>query len=210
MTSANFGPVAAGYQAFKGMLFTPSNPDTLQLLITWLEHNQQYPMLLQEARNWLAEPMELECDYNRMCIGPTRLLVPPYESVYRDGGRQLNTDNTTAVASFYQKLGLVIDNKLNEPADYIGNEMEFLFCAEALCHHHSHTNPTVANELNQMAQRFLQQHLGTWFEDFTNGMSHHAQLKFWDCYAKALADFLAKRLNIAEAYASSEKPRLDA
>lgn len=210
MTSTDFGRVATGYQAFKGMLFTPSSPETLKMLISWLEQSEQYPMLLQEARKWLAEPMELECDFNRMCIGPTRLLVPPYESVYRDGGRQLNTDNTSAVARFYQKLGLVIDNKLNEPADYIGNEMEFLFCAEALCHHHSHTNPAVADELNRMAQRFLQQHLGTWFEDFTNGMSHHAQLKFWDCYAKALADFLATRLNIAEAYASSEKPRLDA
>ncbi len=87
MTSTDFGPVAAGYQAFKGMLFTPSSPETLQRLITWLEHNQQYPMLLQEARKWLTEPIELECDYNRMCIGPTRLLVPPYESVYRDGGK---------------------------------------------------------------------------------------------------------------------------
>lgn len=210
MTSTDFGPVAAGYQALKGMLFTPSSPEALQRLITWLEHNQQYPMLLQEARKWLTEPIELECDYNRMCIGPTRLLVPPYESVYRDGGRQLSTDNTSAVATFYQKLGLVIDNKLNEPADYIGNEMEFLFCAEALRHHHSHTNPTVANELNQMAQHFLQQHLGTWFEHFTDKMSHHAQLKFWDCYAKALADFLANRLNIAGAHAPSEKPRLDA
>lgn len=129
-----------------------------------------------------------------MCIGPTKLLVPPYESVYRDVGRQIHTDRTLEVADFYQQLGLVTDTGFNEPADYIGNELEFLFCAEALRHQQQNEDPAAADELEQLAQVFLEQHLGTWYQAFAQGISQHARLDFWRCYAQALEDFLTSRL----------------
>ncbi len=109
------------------MMFAPSSPESLKRLIDWLEQEQRYPELLQQAKHWQSEPLELECDFNRMCIGPTKLLVPPYESVYRDVGRQIHTDRTLEVADFYQQLGLVTDTGFNEPADYIAMSWSFCF-----------------------------------------------------------------------------------
>ncbi|AYV12078.1 TorD/DmsD family molecular chaperone [Shewanella algae] len=194
MTDLDLGPVASGYQALKAMLFAPSSPESLKRLIDWLEQEQRYPELLQQAKQWQSEPLELECDFNRMCIGPTKLLVPPYESVYRDVGRQIHTDRTLEVADFYQQLGLVTDTGFNEPADYIGNELEFLFCAEALRHQQQNEDPAAADELEQLAQVFLEQHLGTWYQAFAQGISQHARLDFWRCYAQVLEDFLTSRL----------------
>ncbi len=50
------------------------------------------------------------------------------------------------------------------------------------------------DELEQLAQVFLEQHLGTWYQAFAQGISQHAQLDFWRCYAQVLEDFLTSRL----------------
>ncbi|GIU48133.1 TorD/DmsD family molecular chaperone [Shewanella algidipiscicola] len=210
MTKLEFGPVALGYHALKGMLFTPASDESLQQLINWLESQPRYGELLNEARQWHGSSLELECDFNRMCIGPTKLLVPPYESVYRDYGRQIHTERTVAVADFYQQLGLIPDSGFNEPADYIGNELEFLFCAEAMSYQQVQQDPQAAAELTLLAQTFLQHHLGTWYQDFTTGMSKHARLKFWTCYAQVLEDFLADRLGTLEINNPIKKCHLDA
>ena len=123
MMQTEFGPNAQAFHAFKGMLFEPSNPESLERLIAYFEAQGGAPALLEAAKAHQDNPLELECDFNRMCIGPTRLLVPPYESVYRATGRQINTDKTVAVAEFYQHIGLVVDEGLSEPADFIGNEL---------------------------------------------------------------------------------------
>ena len=192
----DFGPIANGYQALKGMLFTPSAPESMQQLIDWLETSQANAELLDQARQYQHQPVELECDFNRMCIGPTRLLVPPYESVYRSAGSQLNTKETVAVADFYQQIGLVIDAKLNEPADYIGNELEFLFCVEALLHQQQiQANQAESAALDDLATQFLNQHLGLWYHSFTAGIEQHAQLAFWRSFAQTLREFLAQRHN---------------
>ncbi|TKB51022.1 molecular chaperone TorD [Ferrimonas sediminicola] len=195
MMNGEFGPIASAYHAFKGMVFEPSNPESLERLIAHLEAGEGNDALLSEARRHLEAPMELECDFNRMCIGPTRLLVPPYESVHRASGRQINTEETVAVADFYQHIGLVIDEKLSEPADFIGNELEFLYCLEALAHQHrKQGNDDTVAELEALAGEFLDKHLGTWYQAFTDGMREHAQLEFWRLYAVALHQFLSSRI----------------
>ncbi|ABZ78562.1 cytoplasmic chaperone TorD family protein [Shewanella halifaxensis HAW-EB4] len=196
MTQADFGSVANGYQALKGMLFTPSAPECLERLIDWLEASQINNELLAEARKSQNTLIDLECDFNRMCVGPTRLLVPPYESVYCSVGSQLNTKETVAVADFYQNIGLVIDKNLNEPADYIGNELEFLFCLEALNHQQKEqVNHNESTALDELAQLFISQHLGRWYQDFTYGIEQHTEMTFWRHYAQTLRDFLAQRHN---------------
>lgn len=190
----DFGPIAKGYQALKGMLFTPSAPESIAQLIDWLEASQANAELLVQAREYQHQLVELECDFNRMCIGPTRLLVPPYESVYRSAGSQLNTKETVAVADFYQQIGLVIDSKFNEPADYIGNELEFLFCVEALLHQQQNqANHDEVDALNDLARQFLNQHLGLWYQSFTAGIEQHSQLPFWRSFAQTLREFLTQR-----------------
>ncbi|MFQ6371927.1 molecular chaperone [Shewanella sp. YIC-542] len=210
MMDADFGPVASAYQAFKGMMFAPSKPESLQSLILWLEQQHPCSSLLTAARQYADQQLELECDFNRMCIGPYRLLVPPYESVYRTSGRQINTDETVAVADFYQRIGLVPHGGLNEPADFIGNELEFLFCLEAL--RHQEQDAEVAAELEQWATDFMAAHLGLWYQEFTQGIETHAQTEFWRLYAIELREFLTSRTapSIPEDSAPQDKRPADA
>ncbi|SDI32227.1 chaperone TorD involved in molybdoenzyme TorA maturation [Ferrimonas sediminum] len=193
--NCDYGPIASAYHALKGMVFAPSNPESVANLIAYLEASGSNPELLAEAQRHADAPEDLECDFNRMCIGPYRLLVPPYESVYCASGRQINTDDTVKVADFYQNIGLVIDEKLNEPADYIGNELEFLYCVEALVsEHQKQENSDTATALEELAQEFLSLHLGTWYQKFTEGMEKHAQTDFWRLYAGELRRFLSSRM----------------
>ncbi|TKB52991.1 TorD/DmsD family molecular chaperone [Ferrimonas aestuarii] len=194
MMQTEFGPNAQAFHAFKGMLFEPSNPESLERLIAYFEAQGGAPALLEAAKAHQDNPLELECDFNRMCIGPTRLLVPPYESVYRATGRQINTDKTVAVAEFYQHIGLVVDEGLSEPADFIGNELEFLYCLEVLAHEHAAKgNDATVADINALAQEFFAAHLGTWYQEFVDGMAQQAQLEFWRQYALSLGRFIATR-----------------
>ncbi|MBY6185100.1 molecular chaperone TorD family protein [Marinobacter hydrocarbonoclasticus] len=193
--SLPFGAQAAHYQAFKGMVFQPGLADNLDALIRVLEQGDQYPELLAEARKMRAMPERLEFDFNRMCIGPYRLTVPPYESVYRSGKSVLNSHHTVNVHAFYQQLGLTIEPRFNEPADYIGNELEFLYCVSALTSEHRHAgNADVAGELEALAQQFLTEHLGAWCGDFTDKLMEHAREPFWRHYGAALNHYVQSQM----------------
>ncbi|MBY5920803.1 molecular chaperone [Ferrimonas balearica] len=193
--SLPFGAQAAHYQAFKGMVFQPGCADNLEALIQVLEQGGQYPELLAEARALRDEPERLEYDFNRMCIGPYRLTVPPYESVYRSGKSVLNSHHTVNVHAYYQQLGLTIEPRFNEPADYIGNELEFLFCASALAFEHREAgNPDVALELDQLAGQFLEAHLGTWCGEFSDKMMANAREPFWRHYGAALNHYVQSQM----------------
>ncbi|MBY5979370.1 TorD/DmsD family molecular chaperone [Ferrimonas balearica] len=193
--SLPFGAQAAHYQAFKDMVFQPGLAKNLDALIAVLEQSGLYPELLAEARTLRPEPQRLEYDFNRMCIGPYRLTVPPYESVYRSGKSVLNSHHTVDVHAYYQQLGLTIEPRFNEPADYIGNELEFLYCASALASEHRRAGRDgVAEELDQLARQFLTEHLGLWCGDFADKMVAHAREPFWRLYGVALNHYVQSQM----------------
>lgn len=194
MTS-QYGPTATAYFAFKSMIFFPSKAEALNGLIAYLEANNPQSPLLNEAKRFIDDASELEFDFNRMCIGPYKLLVAPYEGVYRSGNHVMNTDETVRVAEFYQHIGLVIDEKFNEPADFIGNELEFLYCVHALASEQKAANDIEAfEELTAIADEFLTKHLGTWITPFCEGIKNHAQHAFWREFATELHLFVTKQM----------------
>lgn len=190
-----YGTVASAYSAFKGVIFAPASKEALSQLIGYLQHSGGAPELLAEAQCYFDAPHELEFDFNRMCIGPYKLTVPPYESVYLSHHRELFTEETDRVADWYQELGLIPDGGLNEPADFIGHELEFLYCLHALKSEYTKQGREDANiELDRMANEFMQQHLGKWYQAFTSDMEREAKLNFWRLYAIALRQFLSSQL----------------
>lgn len=191
-----YGPMATAYFAFKSMIFFPSEAEALQGLITYLESNNPQSPLLVEANKFIDDASELEFDFNRMCIGPYKLLVAPYEGIYRSGNHVINTDETVEVADFYQQIGLVIDDKFNEPADFIGNELEFLYCVHALASEQRQANNLdTANELDAIADEFVNKHLGVWINPFCEGIKQHAQHDFWREFAVELQLLITKQLH---------------
>ena len=191
-----YGPMATAYFAFKSMIFFPSKIAALNGLIAYLESSNPQSPLLTEAKQFVEDPSELEFDFNRMCIGPYKLLVAPYEGVYRSGNHVINTDETVEVADFYQQIGLVIDDQFNEPADFIGNELEFMYCVHALASEQRQAdNLDAANELDAMADEFVNKHLGLWINPFCEGIKQHASLNFWREFATELQLFITKQLH---------------
>lgn len=193
--TTQYGPLAMTYFVYKSMIFNPSSNEALAGLIEHLNANNPDSLLLKEAEKFIDDSSELEFDFNRMCIGPYKLLVAPYEGVYRSGNHVINTDETVRVAEFYQHIGLVIDEKLNEPADFIGNELEFLYCVHALAdEQRSAGNIQNHEELTAIADEFISKHLGTWITPFCEGIKHHAQQAFWREFATELHLFISQQI----------------
>jgi TorA maturation chaperone TorD len=193
--TTQYGPMATAYFAYKSMIFAPSGTEALTGMIAYLEANRPDSALLTEAKKFVDDSSELEFDFNRMCIGPYKLLVAPYEGVYRSGNHVMNTDETVRVAEFYQEIGLVIDEKFNEPADFIGNELEFLYCVHALASEQKAANNIDAyDELTAIADEFITKHLGTWITPFCEGINTHAQQAFWREFATELHLFITQKM----------------
>jgi TorA maturation chaperone TorD len=193
--TTQYGPMATAYFAYKSMIFAPSGTEALTGMIAYLEANRPDSALLTEAKKFVDDSSELEFDFNRMCIGPYKLLVAPYEGVYRSGNHVMNTDETVRVAEFYQEIGLVIDEKFNEPADFIGNELEFLYCVHALASEQKAANNIDAfDELTAIADEFITKHLGTWITPFCEGVKTHAQQAFWREFATELHLFITQQM----------------
>ena len=111
MTS-QYGPTATAYFAFKSMIFFPSKAEALNGLIAYLEASNPQSPLLNEAKRFIDDASELEFDFNRMCIGPYKLLVAPYEGIYRSGNHVMNTDDAAVTSAFTLTSGTLSDQTL--------------------------------------------------------------------------------------------------
>ena len=110
---------------FKKLTFAPGKHETYEAILLWAK-KQGEATLVDKLKGFSEKLDDLEADFNRMCIGPYRLTVPPYESVWF-GTRVMNTRRTEVVRWFYAQAGLVSNSQFfNEPADYFGYELEFI------------------------------------------------------------------------------------
>lgn len=179
-------------RVFKEPLFHAGTPACYHAIALWAADNNQSD-LARLAKDAVERIDETESDFNRMCIGPYRLSVPPYESVWRSGGRVLNNRYSAAVAHSYAELGLTISGDFREMSDYIGNELEFLFCLAGLAFHaRSEDRGDDERELTEMYRRFWAEHLGHWVYDFLGAVQADAREAFWREWSRVLAEELGR------------------
>ena len=72
-------------EVFKDLFLKPGLASTYRNLSDWAERSG-YPALAKEAADASAAPEETEAEFNRLCIGPYRLVVIPYESAWVTSG----------------------------------------------------------------------------------------------------------------------------
>lgn len=96
MSGTDMLEAAQSLHAFKETFFQPGSPAALESLSRWAR-SAGHPMLAAEAEMAARDTDAAEAEFNRMCIGPYRLTVPPYESVWRSHGRVLNNRYSAAV-----------------------------------------------------------------------------------------------------------------
>lgn len=177
---------AAMLKAFKAPLFQAGQQSAYEEVRAWAQAHGQ-SALSSAAVLAAGDVDEAEADFNRMCIGPYRLTVPPYESVWRSPNRALNDCHTAAVAYSYAELGLTVGRNLNEPADFIAYELEFLFCAASLSAEAADKGEAEpAQVYAEIAERFWAEHLGHWAESFLSAMAKDSRHKFWTAWAQTL------------------------
>ncbi len=110
---------------------------------------------------------QLPFDFNRLFVGPDKLLASPYESSYRNADRSLMQLETLRVRNFYARAGLEVTKKSVEPDDHLALELEFV------CYLLANLDQEGNSELYQ---EFLHQHLAVWIgqhcEDIHNHTTH--------------------------------------
>lgn len=102
-------------------------PLVLEILNDCVYENPSVNEALILLKNSSIQEIQLaRYDFNRLFIGPDKLLAPPYESVYRAKDRVLMQQDTAIIRNFYKEAGLEVQNKYSEPDDHIMFELEFI------------------------------------------------------------------------------------
>lgn len=92
-------------------------------------------------------------DYNRLFVGPNKLLASPFESSYRNFEGNVLQQETLNVRNFYHYVGLQVVNEGQIPDDHIQFELEFIL--------HVLSDPTILDN-DQIYKMFLEKHLMQW------------------------------------------------
>jgi TorA maturation chaperone TorD len=136
----------------------------------------------------------LHWDYTRMFVGPFELSCPPWESVYVRKDRQLFQQTTLEVRKEFMKYGFASSSQYMEAEDHIGLELDFMYHLNHLCikiANNEGIGPAEElQELLQVQQQFLQQHLLAFVPEFTQRVAENADTLFFKGAARLLNHFL--------------------
>jgi len=72
-----------------------------------------------------TELQDLQVEYSKLFIGPSKEIVYPYGSVYLEGKKMVSCESTYWLEKRYREWGISIDVK--EPADHIALVLEYMF-----------------------------------------------------------------------------------
>jgi putative dimethyl sulfoxide reductase chaperone len=130
--------------------------------------------------------LALEVDYNRLFVGPSALLAPPYESFYEttehgDSERgSLRGRSERAVNAEYLAHGLAMPEGFIEFPDHIAVELEYLsHLASQEADAWERGDESAAVSLQEDQDRFRAQHISRWIEPFSANVSDGAKTTFY-------------------------------
>jgi putative dimethyl sulfoxide reductase chaperone len=105
-------------------------------------------------------------DYNRLFVGPNRLLASPYESSYENIEGSLMQTETLNVRNFYYHEGLQVAEEGRFPDDHIQFELEFMV------HLLGFRNEEEKRDIEEL---FLQKHLLKWCPKHCERIAQNSQ-----------------------------------
>jgi len=131
---------------------------------------------------------ELSVDRTRILRGTGNTgLQPPYEGVYK--GRKNTGTSALQVKKFYRRAGLIPDETVPEPPDYLCVELDFMrqLCLREQEQWSSHVN--VKNTI-LLEETFLREHLGSWLGEFCSQAQRDALTGFYRGFLFILDGFV--------------------
>lgn len=187
---------AYGYKLFSVLFARPASAEMMQRLyseesfeilralvgvepLAPLEAERLAWDALDDARRkqWVSEQ---EGAYNRLFVGPSRLVAPPWESVYRSEDGLLFQQATLEVRGLYRKAGLSVPNRGREADDHISFELDYM---AHLCSMQMEGDADARSEQGS----FLNEHLLAWLPEFAGRISGSG---FYEVVANVLIAFV--------------------
>lgn len=141
------------------------------------------------AREGDAARLALEVEYNRLFVGPGKLLAPPYESYYlsearRAGSGRLRTDAERSVARAYAARGYAMPEEFVELPDHVAVELEFLALVAAQeAEAWDAGDAQRARDARHAADAFADAHPAQWLLAFARDVHAGARLPFYPAIA---------------------------
>jgi TorA maturation chaperone TorD len=126
----------------------------------------------------LSEIDSIKIDYAKLFIGPYKMLVPPYGSLYIENGHRLMGDSTMEVLNFYNNE--VLDLNLKDAPDHITMELEFMyFLIYKETEAKRKNNLKNAELYHKKQEAFWKMHLSLWIHAFVKNIEKHACTEFY-------------------------------
>ena len=154
---------------------------------------------------------ELSIEYAKLFVGPFRLKVPPYGSVYIEEGRRVMGDSTMDVINMYREAGLSIREDFKELPDHIGVELEFMsYLAFKELESVQESCESRAIAYGKKQKDFLNRFLCRWVPAFCNRLRENSDNDFYTLLAACVESFLSCEISRPDltsgedSYSSSE------
>lgn len=195
------------YQLLKLLFEEPLNQETLKVLQEELNSNElaqvssganSIKIYLESKKDTPPEVLcrELQAEYQRLFVGPGHVLAPIWESVYFDPEGLMFGERTLEVRDFYRKYGLESIHKNRQPEDHLSVELEFILYLIQQYLDSQDVNEQTKILMDQ--KLFLQQHLGTWKDEFVKLIEVHSDNQFYLGAGMLLREFLDMENEIFE------------
>lgn len=156
---------------------------TLPMMVkTCHQLGEYYPELLSmsaELENHCLlneiEQQQLCFEFNRLFIGPTPPIAPPYESVYLSQDQLVMQEQTVKVRSLYQDENLMVISQGKNPDDFMATELEFAAYLLRNADKEAMQNKGL-NRLKyyELYTEFSQEHLRKWLPKFVERVHQKA------------------------------------
>lgn len=128
------------------------------------EHLRQAYIKISALSDSSSDPQKIDWDqeeftFNRLFIGPMAPLAPAVASVYLDPEGLIQGDVTAKIRTFYESIGLRIDEVGSEPEDSLAYELD-------ACRHLQFLARKVP-EAAEAYGAFIDEHIALWVPEFS-------------------------------------------
>lgn len=131
----------------------------------------------------------IEFAFNRLFIGPKEPIAPPFASVYLERDELVMGRTTLDARDLYASLGLVSPWQGQFPDDHISLELD------ACLHFRQLDSNLHRNDIAQLYQRFLEEHLLLWVPTFVKRIESTQEVPATiQAVAELLLDWLRQEL----------------
>jgi TorA maturation chaperone TorD len=147
----------------------------------------------------------LRTEYTKLFLGPNRLPVPLWESVYRTKSRELFQRETLDVRNAYRRQGFLPAEYPRVSDDHIALELGFLAqlslrAAKA----NLDDDVSCCYEALEASKEFLQDHLLVWIGDFSSGLEKAAADSPYTAAARTIEAFSRRDTSLIDNLVTSK------